>query len=47
MKFIFPVLEGNKISDLKYKKDVPDFKYFNNLSLSEYKDYKMKFINKI
>src|SRR6266567_3793113 len=41
-KGIFPYL----LSDTEYIGDVPDFKYFTNISVEEYNKYKESFINK-
>jgi hypothetical protein len=42
-KGIFPILLNN----LNYKGSVPDFKYFNKISLEEYREYKELYNNKI
>lgn len=43
-KGIFPYdFVNNPITSLNYTGDVPDFKYFNNLSIEEYQEYCSKF----
>jgi hypothetical protein len=43
-KSIFPHLFVNE-NNLDYIGEVPDFKYFNNISLNDYNEYKVKFKN--
>jgi len=44
VKSVFPHLFVNE-NNLDYIGQVPDFKYFNNINIKEYNEYKAKFNN--